>query len=169
MDFIDKNVENSISNIIASKNELSTEVSDAINNLPTINIKDQQYLEDKIKDLIKKSELMIDNLSSEINGEITDENGNSKKVLSAINRISAYNAYAIMTNSLINALKELRELNKMVMGLDIVNSDTINKNKGISKDKNIKLSSSELLKLLNEAQKSKEEENKIDADYEIIK
>jgi hypothetical protein len=169
MDFIDKNVENSISNIIASKNELSTEVSDAINNLPTINIKDQQYLEDKIKDLIKKSELMIDNLSSEINGEITDENGNSKKALSAINRISAYNAYAIMTNSLINALKELRELNKMVMGLDIVNSDTINKNKGISKDKNIKLSSSELLKLLNEAQKSKEEENKIDADYEIIK
>lgn len=99
-------------------------------------LKDKEYLEEKIKKLIQLTEDNLDKLSSDI-------------------RIGAhprmYEVLATLANSMILQVKELRELNKMIMDTDLLN-DPVDQNK-LDAKVTINVTGKELLEIYKEKQK----------------
>lgn len=145
------------------KNELMQEV----NGLPQITIKDQSYLEDKTKTLIEKTERVLSQLEKDMFG---DSEGLEAPKITPNMKVAAYNAFSCLSNSVSMQIRELRELNKMVLGMDMMNSEVLTKKYDEEqqlKSKTIKMSSSDLLKLINEA-KNSNQLNAVNAEYKVI-
>jgi hypothetical protein len=157
----------SISTVIAEKGELTTEVNGLLN-LPSVTIKDRGYLEEKTKGMISRCERILDALESSFNNppEI-DDRGKEKGGFS----LYAVDVYAKIVNAVAVQIRELRELNKMVMGIDVINAEQIIKKTDAdkeSKSKDVKMTSTDLLKLIKEASK-KTELNAVDAIFDEVK
>lgn len=185
MDILDRTLERSVENaqiaissIIAEKGELSTEVA-KLNNLPQITIKDRDYLETRSKSMIGRCENILDILDNTfqraLSGEDDEdddancEKGKKKKKKGI--ELYAIDVYSKLVNAIAVQIRELRELNKMVMGIDAINAEQVmkkmeNENEGRSKE--IKMTSSDLLKLIKEASK-KDALDAIDAEFNVVK
>lgn len=153
-----------IATIIAEKQELSTEVKSMMN-LPQVTIHDRDYIENKTKGMITRCEMMLDQLEESFKPTVDNE-GKIK-----IN-FSLYGAdvYAKVVNAVAVQVRELRELNRMVMGIDVINADSmLRKAEEVknTQNKTIKMSSSDLLKLIKEAGESNQL-NAVDAEFKII-
>ena len=154
----------SISGMIAEKNELVTQVK-GFAALPEINIRDREYITDKTKTMIERCEAMMTRLEKSFEPTI-DEDGNEKENLS----LYGVDVFAKLVNVTSGHIRELRELNKMVLGIDIVNVDVLLKKseeEKSEKDKTVKLSSSDLLKLIKEAGKTSQL-NAVEADFTVV-
>lgn len=183
MDILDRTIERSVENaqvaissIIAEKGELSTEVA-KLNNLPQVTIKDREYLETRSKSMIARCENILDMLDRSferaVNGddddgeECADEKKKKKKGL----ELYAVDVYSKLVNAIAVQIRELRELNKMVMGIDVINAQQVMKtleSENEGKSKEIKMTSSDLLKLIKEAGK-KEALEAVDAEFNDVK
>jgi hypothetical protein len=111
-------------------------------------LKDQQYLEDNIKEVIELSlkSLRIVQMDIRI--------GVSPRVIECFSQLS---------DSLVNQIRELRELGRQALELKLLsNGGEIDK----PKNDNIVMSSSQLMFLISEA-KNNSELNKIDAEFKI--
>jgi hypothetical protein len=173
MDFVDRTLNRSIedaqmsiSSVIAEKGELTTEVK-SLMNLPVIAIKDRAYLEDKTKGMISRCERILDTLERSFDTEEeVDESGKKKSGFT----LYAVDVYAKIINAVAVQIRELRELNKMVMGIDAINAEQMIKKSDEekeSKSKDVKMTSTDLLKLIKEASK-KPEINAVDAEFNVV-
>jgi len=90
-----------------------------INDVTDVGIQNQQYLESKIKNRIETTEKMLTNFEALI--ELNKDNANM------IPRM--YEVYANLTNSISLLLREMRELSKMRIGIDLVIADNVIKSK----------------------------------------
>jgi hypothetical protein len=171
MDNIDmrmnRNIENAqltISSIIADKQELSTEIKNTVN-LPQVTIHDREYLENKTKTMITRCENMLDQLEESFRPSV-DDDGKIKINFS----LYGVDVYAKVVNAVAVQVRELRELNRMVMGIDVINAEGMLKqfeDKQEKQSKTIKMSSSDLLKLIKEAGESNQL-NAVDAEFKVI-
>ena len=118
------------------------------NALPVI-LKDYDFSIEKLKDSVNKTVTIMDKITAELNVSIT---GNSPKM---------FDSFANVSNALTNQLREVRELNKLQMGVAILEKD-----KEREKDETkIEMTPAQLLKLIKEGQK--ENDIKVDvAEYE---
>lgn len=182
MDILDRTIERSVENaqvaissIIAEKGELSTEVA-KLNNLPQVTIKDREYLETRSKSMISRCENILDILDRSferaVNGEDDDEeeSADGKKKKKKGVELYAIDVYSKLVNAIAVQIRELRELNKMVMGIDVINAQQVMKtmeSENEGKSKEIKMTSSDLLKLIKEASK-KDVADAIDAEFNVV-
>jgi len=181
MDIIDRTLERSVENaqiaissIIAEKGELSTEVA-RLNNLPQITIKDRDYLETRSKNMIGRCENILNMLDRSFeraeNGDDDEEECEGKKKKKKGVELYAIDVYSKLINAVAVQIRELRELNKMVMGIDAINAEQVMKkmeDENEGKSKEIKMTSSDLLKLIKEASK-KDPILAVDAEYNVVK
>lgn len=142
-----------ISSIITEKGEVANQVKQ-LAALPQVTIRDREYLEDKTKGMIQRCEMILDRLESSFEPTL-DAEGKEK------NNFTLYgvDVYAKVVNAVAVQVRELRELNKMVLGMDLVNTETAVKMAIESKEKEnstVKMSSSDLLKLIKTAENNKE-------------
>jgi hypothetical protein len=127
----------------------------AIINYENLIIKNQQYIEDKAKQFIGRSEEVLNKLYNALSTEC------SPNILPRMAEV-----YGNVTNSVSLLLRELRELSKIRLHADITTADYILRAKSGEKEKEknkadcITLSSSQLLKII----KDSRNEIKIDAD-----
>ena len=168
---LDRNLENkiysaqtTISGIITEKRELTTEVN-GLASLPQVTIRDREYIETKTKAMITRCENMMEQLEESFKPTVDDE-GKIK------NNFSLYgvDVYAKLVNVVASQIRELRELNKLALGMDVVNAESMLKKieeDSDKKSKNIKLSSSDLLKLIREAGESNQL-HAVDAEFKVV-
>lgn len=143
----------SIAGIIAEKGELVNQVNGMLN-LPSVTIEDKGYLQEKSKDMISRCERILDRLEQSFE-PTTDAEGKTKDNFS----LYGVDVYAKMVNTVSSHIRELRELGKMVMGIDMINTEQamkLSEAENQQKSKNIKMSSSDLLKLIKTAESSVE-------------
>jgi hypothetical protein len=181
MDILDRTLERSVENaqiaissIIAEKGELSTEVA-KLNNLPQITIKDRDYLETRSKNMIGRCENILNMLDRSFeraeNGDDDEEECEGKKKKKKGVELYAIDVYSKLVNAVAVQIRELRELNKMVMGIDAINAEQVMKkmeSENEGKSKEIKMTSSDLLKLIKEASK-KDALDAVDAEFHEVK
>jgi hypothetical protein len=162
IDFQIKQTQKEISTIIAEKKELTAEIE----NLPQITIRDREYIENKTKVMITRCENMMDQLEESFKPTVNDE-GKIQINFS----LYGVDVYAKLVNSVASQVRELRELNRMAMGIDVINTEAyiVSKKKEPVQETNttIKMTSSDLLKLIKEAGASNQL-NAIDAEFDVI-
>ena len=159
-----ENAQVAISSIIAEKQELSTEIKNTAS-LPQVTIHDRDYLETKTKGMISRCENMLDQLEESFKPSVDDE-GKIKINFS----LYGVDVYAKVVNAIAVQVRELRELNRMVMGIDVINAEGMLKQfeeKQEKQSKTIKMSSSDLLKLIKEAGEANQL-NAVDADFKVV-
>jgi len=154
------NAERSLTNVAVDKAVISNQIS----NLPTaITIQDREYMEGKIKDTIAASESIREKLEKDIK-----ENTISPNMM-----LRAYEVHSTIVNAIAIQIRELRELNKMLMSLEVINNTNISKQqeeelkkKEEEEKKTVKMSPSEFLKqLIAEAEKEKDKKPVTDAEF----
>ena len=127
---------NELTNVIKSKNEITLE--------------DKEYIETELKYLIAKNKNILDTLSEEI-------------------RVGAnarfYEVYAKLSDSIVNSLRELREMNKVIYDMNLMKNgfqaqDNEDSNKNL-------FTANQMLEMIKSA-KDNSQLNKIDATFEII-
>jgi len=129
-----------------------------------IKIRDQDYIEERIKSLISRCETILTQLDIDMK---------DPAVITPNMKLRAVEVYAAMANAVSIQIRELRELNKMVMGLDMVNNENIAKKieeeaqEKKEKDSKIMLTSSQLNSLIADAMKNNSL-NKIEADFKVV-
>jgi len=141
---IDK-IEEEIQEIEDKKNELIVR-----SNKTDLVIKDQDYLEEEIKELIDNSKTVLQKLQNDI------KIGSPARM---------YEVYAELLNSVLNQYKELRELNKMIESMKIMSGAGFRPSVE-EKDNKISLTSDQLIDVVNKAKKNSQL-NAIDASFEI--
>ena len=112
-------------------------------------LEDKNYLQTEIKGIVDCGKNVLEKLQNEI------KVGSSARI---------YEVYADLMNSVINGLKELRELNKTVYDIETINDDLGQTSKPANI--NIVMDAKELLKHINDA-KQKNELNAIDAEFTV--
>lgn len=155
----------SISTIISDKQELSSEIKNTLA-MPQVTIRDREYLESKTKGMIDRCELMLNRLEESFE-PTTDDEGKIKVNFS----LYGVDVYAKIVNAVAVQVRELRELNRMVMGIDVINAEGMMKSLESKKEdesKTVKLTSSDLLKLIKEAGNNNQM-NAINAEFKILK
>jgi hypothetical protein len=158
-----KQAEQQISVINEDRMGLTSAVNQAIN-LPQVTIKDQQYLEDKTKQLIERSEKVLSVIETAINNKENTE-------FTPFLKIQAWNSYATVSNAISIQIRELRELNKMIMGMNVINNEAMigELNKGNeSKKKESNYTSAEVLKLVKTLIEKKDNDKPVNAEYEEV-
>lgn len=166
---IDTNIERAqmtISSIIAEKGELVSEVT-KLAGLPQVTIHDREYLETKTKGMIARCEAVLNTLENRFESTEIDDKGEPKTKFN----LYAVDVYAKIVNAVAVQVRELRELNRMVMGIDVINAEQMVKKQeedNGKKDNTVKLSSSDLLKIIKEAG-AKSQVRAVNAEFEVIK
>lgn len=135
-------IENEIEEVKEKKNEL---VKFSKND---ITLEDKEYLNTEIKSLVKISKGVLEKLNKDI------KIGTPPRVAEV---------FATLANSIVAQLKELRELNKMVMDTEILNVPVDPKPNASF---NVKMTGSEMLELFEKMQKDSKLQ-KIDAEFKI--
>lgn len=169
---LDQNIERAhmeISSLIAEKGELSTEIT-KLAGLPAVEIRDREYLEIKTKGMISRCERILDRLEESFDAipDECDERTDAEKKSGF--SLYAVDVYAKIINAVAVQVRELRELNKMVMGIDVINAEQVmkrNEEEVSKQDKTVKMSSSDLLKLIKEAGASSEIKA-VDAEFKEV-
>lgn len=153
----DANVSVAISDIITQKNELASEVKDAAR-LPQITIQDREYLQSRTKNLIDRCQDILDKLDSKIDEEDVP----------VTRFLLICDTYSRIVNAASTHIRELRELNKMIMGIEAINAEQFIKQAEEQKSgQTIKMSSSDLLKLIDNA-RCNSTMNAINAEFKVI-
>jgi hypothetical protein len=165
----ERKIGDAVAIVQTEKQQLVAEVNNALS-VPTVEIKDREYLETKIKGLIDRTvrilDMMDNDLNSSTNGEGTGIPPQAKAFI--------YKTYADVTNAISIQIRELRELSKMTMGLDMVNTESIikaNEGKHLeekAKQKKFMLSTSDLTELVHGILNEKTEMSEIKAEFKII-
>jgi len=147
------------------KNE-SMELQSQIGGLPSIEVKDREYLEQKCKSMIEKTERIL--------GFIEKDIGEEGQSIPLNIRSKFYDSWSSLVNAVSIQLRELRELNKMVMGIDMVNNEAIIKQmeeeqaeRRRKREGKVSLSMSELASLVKAAENNNQL-NAVDATFEIM-
>jgi len=125
--------------------EKKNELIQAIKSQPVI--KDQDYISDSIKTLIEQNKTILNKLATDI------------KIGSTATQ---YIAYSQLSNAVLNSIKQLQDLNKMIAEREMF----INPDADKPSTKNITMSASELMEMLNRARKESQL-NKVDATFTI--
>jgi hypothetical protein len=159
----DQKMNEAVAVIQTEKSQLTEEVKSALS-APIVEIKDRQYLEDKIKGLIDRTSHVLDLMDEEfvMSGGIPPQ---AKAFM--------YKTYADVVNAISIQVRELRELSKMCMGLDMINTEqTIkaNEEKQIeekAKQKKFLLSGEDLANLV-DAARATSQMQAIKAEFHIL-
>jgi len=145
-----KKVENEIEAIETKKNEIVKRVENTA--ISPITFEDQKYLLDEIRDLICSTTRILEKLEQDI------KIGSPPRM---------YEVYSALTNAKVNQLRELRELNKMILDMQIFQNVPEEKGKGTVGRDEVKMTALDLLKIVKAAQKSSSM-NAIEADFKIV-
>lgn len=137
-------LENQIEILEEEKNKLLCKSNE---NFETL--EDKEYIQEKIKVIIETGETVLSKVSQDI------KIGSNPKQIEV---------YAKLIDSVVNALSQLRELNKVVSDKQLLVGDF---NSGDNnKEVNFKLTGKELLNMINSA-KENSQLNAVDTDFEI--
>src|SRR5271157_2860064 len=108
-----KKIEDAVVAVQNEKQELTEQVNTTLT-LPIVELKDRKYLEDRIKGLIDRTTNILDGIDRELSA------GGMVPQAKAF----MFKVYADVANAMSIQLRELRELAKTTMGLDMVNSES---------------------------------------------
>jgi hypothetical protein len=137
--------------------------------LPTVEIKDREYLETKIKGLIERTTNVLDIIDNDLNSKNVDGSAGIAPQAKAF----MLKVYADVCNAVSIQLRELRELSKMTYAMDMVTTEqTMRANEEAqlinkAKDKKYILSGSDLAELV-DAARATSQMNSVDASFKII-
>jgi hypothetical protein len=161
-------IDQAMVSVQAEKQQLAEQVKNALA-LPTVEIKDREYLETKIKGLIERTTHVLDIIDNDLNSKDADgTSGITPQAKSFILKI-----YADVANAVSIQLRELRELSKMTCSMDMVNAEqtmkTNEENNLINKAKEKKyiLSGADLAELI-DAARATSQMQKVSAEFHII-
>lgn len=160
-----ENTKNELAVVDQEKNELSQKIGE-ISNLPSVDVKDREFIESKCKKMIDRCEKIMDHLDNDI--------GEEGQSIPLAQRPRFYEAYATMVNAISIQVRELRELNKMVMGIEMVNNEQLakqieqeqNEQRKV-KEKSVSLTMTELAEFIKKAD-TNNQLNAVDATFEIL-
>ncbi len=144
-----KNVNNQIEKVAERKNEIVESIK---NNQVGFTKEDQTFLVDEIKSLIKSTTSVLEKLEQDIRIGTP---------------VRSHEVYAILANSKVNQLKELRDLYRTIMEMAIFDPNSEHNKKEEQKTDEINMTATDFLKIIKQAQKESSL-NKIDANYEIV-
>jgi hypothetical protein len=153
------NLDDNVADVLAQKENLPIESP----NFPVIPIENKEYLDEKIKKIVVRCENMLDNLESDMESFENDDDDARKFMGRMTLKIAAYNAYSCLVNAITGNVRELRELSKMLLGVNLLNT----KDDEEKDNKNIKMSSGDLLKIINNA-KENNSMNEVDAEFKVL-
>jgi len=144
-----ENVKNEISKVEEKKNEIAKKVENT--QLAPITFEDKEYLLLEIRKLIASTGRILEKLEQDI------KIGSPPRM---------YEVYSALTNAKVNQLRELRELNKMIMDMQFF-ADPQGKNDSKSEKDEVTMKTSDLLKFVKEAQKQNQL-NSVDAEFQVL-
>ncbi len=130
--------------------------------LPSIDIKDRSYIEEKVKGMIGRCTGILDRLDNDMK---------DPAVIGPNMRMRAIEVYATMVNAISIQIRELRELNKMVMGIEMINMESTTRQaqeEKAKKEETVSMTPAQLCKIIQDAQ-ANSTMNKITTTYEIVK
>jgi hypothetical protein len=117
--------------------------------VPSVAIQNQNYIEEKLRESAAANKHILDVLNEEIRDNKIPTNM----------KLRAYEVHANITNSISLLMREMRELAKMRLGIDMVATEYMirakskDKPKGSGDDNTIPLTSGQLLKIIKDAQR----------------
>lgn len=141
-----------VNNQLETVKQKKNEIANTINDTQVILTKeDQNYLIDEIKDSIEQVDIVLKNVA------LDTRIGTPATVLEAYSKI--LNAKSIL-------IRELREIYKTIMDMQLFNPDS-SINKAKNEAEGIKMSHADIVALIRAADQSSET-NRIDAKFEIV-
>lgn len=143
-----KNVNNQIEKVAERKNEIVESIK---NNQVGFTKEDQTFLVDEIKSLIKSTTSVLEKLEQDIRIGTP---------------VRSHEVYAILANSKVNQLKELRDLYRTIMEMAIFDPNS-EQNKKEEKNAGVCMTMDQIVNLVKSAQKESSL-NAIDAKFEIV-
>jgi multidrug efflux pump subunit AcrB len=161
-------IDTAMTSVQAEKQQLTAQIKTTLA-LPTVEIKDREYLETKIKGLIERTTNVLDIIDNDLNSKNPDGSAGITPQAKAF----MLKVYADVCNAVSIQLRELRELSKMNMGIDMVNAEQsmkANEEQQLidkAKDKKYILSGSDIAELI-DAARSTSQMNSIYASFKII-
>jgi hypothetical protein len=121
----------------------------AVQSKKIMTLEDKEFLNNETKDLIKNGKLVLEKLQNDI------KIGCSPRM---------FEVYADLLRSIILSLKELRDLNKMILDVEMFQVDPAKDQKA---NVNVHLTGRELLEMINGA-KATNQMNSVSTDFEIV-
>jgi len=143
-----KNVNNQIEKVAERKNEIVESIK---NNQVGFSKEDQTFLVDEIKSLMKSTTSVLEKLERDIRIGTP---------------VRSHEVYAILANSKVNQLRELRDLYRTIMEMALFDPNSEQNNRK-SEEAEVKMTFNDLMTIV---QKAKEQNslNAINADFKVV-